>query len=120
VNDRNDRTVKTATRAPNANSGTKGRLAASVPGGRIARNGPIRGSSVNRNAGARLHLRQARLICGKAIMSASAAVAVAATAAKGVNATGIHRSRLGARKSELQPVPLRSKDRHRRLPHKNS
>ena len=120
VNERNDRTVKTATRAPNGHSGTQGRLAASVPWGRIARNGPNRASSVPRNAGARQPLRQARLIRGKAITSASAAVAAAATAAKGVNAPGIHRSHLGARKSELQPVPPRSKDRHRRLPHQNS
>jgi hypothetical protein len=122
VNDRNDRTVKTATRAPNGHSGTKGRRAASVPRGRIAHlgNGPNPGNSVHRSLDARLHPMQAHLNRAKAITNASAAVAAAATAAKGVSATGIHRRPLRARKSESQQVPLRLKDQHRRLPHKNS
>ena len=99
------RSVKIATRAPSAHSQNKGRRVTGDPRGRIARKGPIHGSSAHRNTDARLHPARARLIRAKVIMSASAAAVVAATVANGVNAVGLHRRRRGARKSALHPYP---------------
>jgi hypothetical protein len=100
VNGRNVRTVKTVTRVQSVRSESKGRRAASVPRGRIAhlRKGPIRESGVHRNTDALPCPRQERLMRGRAITSASAAVAAAATAANGVNAAGLHHRPLGQRK----------------------
>jgi hypothetical protein len=113
VNVRNVRTVKTVTRVPSARSENKGRRAPSAPRGTIAhqRNGPIRGNSVRRNTDAPPDPSQERLNRAKAIAIASAAVAAAATAANGVNAAGPRRPHPGARKTALQRIPLRPKDR---------
>src|SRR5258708_3515675 len=118
VNGRNVRTVKTVTRVQSARSENKGRRAASVPRGTIAhpRNGPIRGSRVHRNTDAHPHPRQERLMRGKAITSASAAVAAVATAANGVSAAGLHPRHLIERKPASPRGPPRPQERGRGLP----
>jgi len=119
VNGRNARTVKTAAPAPSVRSGSKGRRVASVPRGRIVRpgNDPNRGSNDRRSTDVRLRPMEERPSRAKATTSASGAAAVAATVA---NAAGLHRPLLGARKTALQRVRPRSKDRHRRLLQRSS
>ena len=122
VNGRNARTVKTAAPAPSVRSGSKGRRVASVPRGRIVRpgNDPNRGSNDRRSTDVRLHPMEERPSRAKATTSASGAAAVAATVANVANAAGLHRPHLGARKTALQRVRPRSKDRHRRLLQRSS
>jgi hypothetical protein len=76
--------------------------------------GPIRGSSARRSTGALPDPNPDRLNRAKAIAIASAAVAAAATAANAVSAAGLSRPHPGARKTALQQIPPRPKDRQRR------